>query len=627
MRPTKNNIESSRGHTCILLRFGGESSNYRYFPLFDMAGTEDPVKVKLFIARILDVSGAGLHDCKTDDYACFGDGNDEKILNLASILLDINNATKVMINNEHPSKELKSLNDGFKKIKELIATKLDIKESDEENMAGTRILGIIKEDSQFSSVDAAKKFLLLPGLEGYNINDTIAMTMFAGTCVGASMNSIKEIDTDTDKFDNILKEVQNKLERKICSITDTTKSCTNTRYMSPDDSLTYSNLLNRSCIWLQILFTFLYWNKETEKSSTKLLTDLDKIKENEKYFPEMHIDADVPDSNMKIGDLKNNKIVKLFLKSVKDGADSKDGSDSKDDVEDDDKSDTKIWKIFQSFMKNIDNLTITNDDENIKIKDKKLEYSGTIDSNCKFTLEDGNETIVKLKGIAKKTFELDVSSVRRGNSDNDVELLKIIAYWRTGDGGGSNITFILDNINKETLRIKTKTVQFKNSEEGDPQMVNDSVKSDSLKILKYLEDINKKNSPVIDIVPHIVKELYHIIGELYDDSDDYSIILKNNYNAIIKLDKIIPFISNDKDNIIKNQMNRVKDSRIAATKMVLMHCITGQCEKQDMVDTTFTMCETLYDVTTLKLSDSDDLKSGGYLKKSRKKRVRYRLIR
>jgi quercetin dioxygenase-like cupin family protein len=41
--PTKNNIESSRCHTCVLLKIiENENENIRYFPLFDMGGTESP---------------------------------------------------------------------------------------------------------------------------------------------------------------------------------------------------------------------------------------------------------------------------------------------------------------------------------------------------------------------------------------------------------------------------------------------------------------------------------------------------------------------------------------------------------------------------------------------------------
>jgi hypothetical protein len=46
--PTKNNVESSRGHTCVLIRITTNSSS-KYFPLFDMAGTENPEQMKTFL--------------------------------------------------------------------------------------------------------------------------------------------------------------------------------------------------------------------------------------------------------------------------------------------------------------------------------------------------------------------------------------------------------------------------------------------------------------------------------------------------------------------------------------------------------------------------------------------------
>ena len=49
--PTKNNIESSRGHTCVLIRITDTSQNHKYFPLFDMAGKEDPEAMEKFFFK------------------------------------------------------------------------------------------------------------------------------------------------------------------------------------------------------------------------------------------------------------------------------------------------------------------------------------------------------------------------------------------------------------------------------------------------------------------------------------------------------------------------------------------------------------------------------------------------
>ena len=50
-----------------------------------------------------------------------------------------------------------------------------------------------------------------------------------------------------------------------------------------------------------------------------------------------------------------------------------------------------------------------------------------------------------------------------------------------------------------------------------------------------------------------------------------------------------------------NQITRVKDARCDTTKMVLMHLMTGQSYKVDMVKETFELVQTIYESTELKL--------------------------
>ncbi|VBB18197.1 hypothetical protein YASMINEVIRUS_660 [Yasminevirus sp. GU-2018] len=51
--PTVNNIESSRGHTCMLLKFTNrDTEKVSYFPLFDMAGTENVDGINQFYTDI-----------------------------------------------------------------------------------------------------------------------------------------------------------------------------------------------------------------------------------------------------------------------------------------------------------------------------------------------------------------------------------------------------------------------------------------------------------------------------------------------------------------------------------------------------------------------------------------------
>ena len=55
---------------------------------------------------------------------------------------------------------------------------------------------------------------------------------------------------------------------------------------------------------------------------------------------------------------------------------------------------------------------------------------------------------------------------------------------------------------------------------------------------------------------------------------------------------------------ILNQINRIKDCRIGATKMVLMHVVTGQDYKHTMVEETIELTNTLFKSTEIDLKTS-----------------------
>ena len=56
----------------------------------------------------------------------------------------------------------------------------------------------------------------------------------------------------------------------------------------------------------------------------------------------------------------------------------------------------------------------------------------------------------------------------------------------------------------------------------------------------------------------------------------------------------------DNDRII-GQMNRVRDGRVSSAKITVMHCVTGQKEKESMVRTTLDMCRGMYDAVDFKI--------------------------
>ena len=72
-----------------------------------------------------------------------------------------------------------------------------------------------------------------------------------------------------------------------------------------------------------------------------------------------------------------------------------------------------------------------------------------------------------------------------------------------------------------------------------------------------------------------------------------------NINDILQKFYDLPTITCTPEQTIKNQMKRIQDSRISASKMVLMHLVTGQGVKLGMVNETFCLTQTLYNATNI----------------------------
>ena len=49
-----------------------------------------------------------------------------------------------------------------------------------------------------------------------------------------------------------------------------------------------------------------------------------------------------------------------------------------------------------------------------------------------------------------------------------------------------------------------------------------------------------------------------------------------------------------------NNMKRVKDARVDPAKMVFMHCVTGEKEKEDLIEDTLEMCKTMWDAVEIR---------------------------
>lgn len=312
--PTKNNIESSRGHTCVLVRFTYDKDgkkDYRYFPLFDMAGTEDPKGIKDFFFGQFD--GKNINKNKMVQMM-----KSVNLYNKGTLSDEIDE----FINGENKKKDIaiQSLNDMMKNSK---------RAKDYILQGGNTLNDIINEITQKNiSGENSDQFLSKVVKESYYINHTIAMLIFASLCVGMSINSEKK--DNTDEFNDIGKQIFNKLKQKnICLVKDignvnSNNNCTNTGYLL--DDYTFDSILNKSSIWEQVLFSFLYWNNESDKSGLNILQNIKEsdipyvieMKQQGMYLPETNITISEA-CKLDKGDISNAKryIDELEKKGIK----------------------------------------------------------------------------------------------------------------------------------------------------------------------------------------------------------------------------------------------------------------------------------------------------------------------
>jgi hypothetical protein len=248
--PTMNNIESSRGHTCVLLKIEN-SEKEQYFPLFDMAGSEN-------IQAMYDF------------FSSFPKKN-----KVEKVMKTINNITKTydIENNNIKYTSLKQLfkNDPIKKYvgggkpikepKKIINEKPDIR-SDNDNDSDSLL------------------FINKVVKEGFYINHTIAIFLFIMACVGKTVQSV--FNNNTDNFNNIINDVNIQLKNKVDISNSEFKI--NTRMLIDDDKITFNSILNKSCIWAQVLMSFLYWNEDTDVSRNNRMKKIESTYDGSKYI-------------------------------------------------------------------------------------------------------------------------------------------------------------------------------------------------------------------------------------------------------------------------------------------------------------------------------------------------------
>lgn len=269
---TKNNIESSRCPTCVLVKIedtSATSNNIKYFPLFDMAGTEKTEQMHEF-----------LNTGRNIDHMA-------KLVQKVNKITQESDIVKDDSNKQYPS--LKDLLD-YDNISKYVNT-TGAKGGAKNKMKVSEFTQQLNDDA---SKSLGQNFLDKIVKEGYYINHTISTLIFASMCVGYSLRTEK---TETeDKFDDFIDSVFTEVEKVTCIPSRNQGEC-GTRSMMLLKENNTAAIVNSSCIWLQILFSFLYWNEETPDSIKQKVDTLTKDTTNINYLYEPKVKSSefIPD--------------------------------------------------------------------------------------------------------------------------------------------------------------------------------------------------------------------------------------------------------------------------------------------------------------------------------------------
>jgi len=479
--PTKNNIESSRGHTCVLISIE-ENGKTKYFPLFDMAGTENTTTMKNFLIQ---------------------NSNKNYQKRMEKLIKIVNEVTSKPINNnvlKDDYNKYSSLND----IIDDATVKIFLNKSQaggsnpQKKMNGVKTSEIAELDTETVKFPSAEHFIDKIIKEGFYINHTIGMLMFASKCIGSSMNT--KIEDGEDKFDDFGKNLFSDMNNIISKNIPDTK----TRILL--DKFNYNSILNNSCIWLQILFSFLYWNEETEESSKRILYDIfndeitkDKIEKYNSYLDEITI---FKYDGIKIKDIVDN-LQKLFPDStakVSSPAVIEENKNNKDDMNDLIIHQIRNQEDNNNIINNVmigGSIEIENDSDNTE-NNKMINLiinSNNSNSSSNSSIVAKTSAIIvpyNIKKIDIDTIKKNIDQISSNDKQIFVELMT--KYSEICEELGKN--FIKSNKNKiESIINKNKIESMPNDETKELQRQIDEVKEEINKINKnYISNTEIKNT-------------------------------------------------------------------------------------------------------------------------------------
>lgn len=175
---------------------------------------------------------------------------------------------------------------------------------------------------------------------------------------------------------------------------------------------------------------------------------------------------------------------------------------------------------------------------------------------------------------------------------------------------------------------------------------NRNISEDNCKIIRINDKLQisfTKNVVLSDNIQSKIKKILHelnldkyiilktVIDSTYDLRIKKNFYLLNNKNindyikllSIIKKAKTIPNLSLV-NNPILNQMLRIKDGQITATKMILMHLVTGQYFKHPMAEETICLTKNLYNSTNISFVNDTLIVGGSKYINYKEKYLKYR---
>lgn len=660
--PTKNNIESSRGHTCVLIKIIKTNQEgikeTQYFPLFDMAGTENVNAMNDFFTQ---------------------DKNESKMNKLIGIISDLSKDDK--INDNETKKENKffaSLNDVLKN-KEVEKYVKSTSQTQAQTLAGGGVYNIDDDKKQIGQIETNAKYSSITGNnlvqkilgEGYYINHTIGMLIYIAKCIGCSINS--PIIDGEDQFDNIQTDVVDQLMNyvKFYNKDNTSQGFGQTRILL--DNIDFSTIVSNSTIWIQTLLSFLYWNEENKQTFNEILTqcvteteDKSKVKYLAEQLDVNNINPEAPGNIEKYSIFGDNLIdptYNIFFNNLYSINNSKIDLDMLT-------LNTKVKALGEIYPDGIsddknyilkidgDNMTFTN--ETIKAyeayinkgnelskEDFYKELKDIIDKN-KNSDDDKYSTVLSKIPAAlndELPFGINCKEEKEGKSCR----FNVAMYKKFYDklGGKPKIAKRINELiieliikiinNKLNIQSKLKKnnddkyaiseeMMFKNEDLMEELFDYNTNKNIVLNYInnKPIEGINKelanqykKNKTFNNLITFNDKllnslatnfnsNLYYSNGTLKFSKDDKKSSV--NLNEIIDIyNKLVECYNANKPNnnfqitTNSNQIQRIKDSRIGATKMVMMHVVTGQDYKYSMVKETIGLTNTLFDATQIDL--------------------------